>query len=138
MKQFRAFILRGNVVDLAVGLVIGAAFGTVVSSLVSDVLTPLLGLLNIPDFREAAVNVGSAQVRYGLFLNALISFLTISAAVFFFVVRPVNSLMDRMKTEPEVVSPTKECPHCLSSIPAAATRCAFCTSEVAAKGSSKR
>ena len=130
MKQFRAFILRGNVVDLAVGLVVGAAFGAVVNSLVADILTPLLGLLNIPDFSRAAVNVGSAQLRYGMFLNALISFLTVGAAVFFFVVRPVNHLMERMKTEPDVVSLTKECPYCLSSIPEAASRCAFCTSEL--------
>jgi large conductance mechanosensitive channel len=131
MKQFRAFILRGNVVDLAVGLVVGAAFGSVVTSLVSDILTPLLGLLNIPDFSRAAVNVGSAQLRYGMFLNALISFLTVSAAIFFFVVRPVNHLMERMKTEPDVVSPTKDCRYCLSSIPEGASRCAFCTSELA-------
>ncbi len=131
MKQFKAFILRGNVVDLAVGLVVGAAFGAVVSSLVADLLTPLLGLLNIPDFEQAAVNVGSAKLRYGRFLNALISFLTVSAAIFFFVVRPVNHLMERMKTEPDVVSPTRECPFCLSSIPEAASRCAFCTSELA-------
>lgn len=134
MKQFRAFILRGNVVDLAVGLVVGAAFGTVVSSLVADILTPLLGLANVPDFSKAAANVGSAQIRYGLFMNALISFLTISAAVFFFVVRPVNSLMDRMKTEPEVESPTRECPYCLSKVPAGASRCAFCTSELKKAG----
>jgi large conductance mechanosensitive channel len=130
MKQFRAFILRGNVVDLAVGLLVGAAFGAVVSSLVADILTPLLGLLNIPDFSKAAASVGKAQVRYGVFLNSLISFLTISIAVFFFVVRPVNSLMERMKTEPDVVSPTKDCQYCLSSIPAGASRCAFCTSDV--------
>jgi large conductance mechanosensitive channel len=133
MKQFRAFILRGNVVDLAVGLVVGAAFGTVVSSLVSDILTPFLGLLNLPDFTMAAAKVGSAQVRYGLFLNSLISFVTISVAVFFFVVRPVNSLMDRMKTEPEVESPTRECPYCLSRVPARASRCAFCTSDLTKK-----
>jgi large conductance mechanosensitive channel len=133
MKQFRAFILRGNVVDLAVGLVVGAAFGSVVTSLVADILTPLLGLLDIPDFSQAAVNVGSAQLRYGMFLNALISFMTVSVAVFFFVVRPVNHLMERMKTEPEVESPTKECRFCLSSIPEGASRCAFCGSELAAR-----
>jgi large conductance mechanosensitive channel len=132
MKQFRAFILRGNVVDLAVGLVVGAAFGAVVTSLVSDILTPLLGLLDIPDFSRAHVNVGSAELRYGMFLNSLISFVTVSFAVFFFVVRPVNHLMERMKTEPDVVSPTKDCPFCLSSVPEGATRCAFCTSELTA------
>lgn len=130
MKEFRAFVLRGNVLDLAVGVVIGAAFGAIVSSFVGDILTPLLGLLNVPDFSKAAVKVGSAEVRYGLFLNATLSFLLISGAVFFFVVKPVNHLMERMKTEPDVESPTKNCPFCISSIPVQATKCAFCASEV--------
>lgn len=130
MKEFRAFVLRGNVLDLAVGVVIGAAFGAIVSSFVGDILTPLLGLLNVPDFSKAAVKVGSAEVRYGLFLNATLSFLLISGAVFFFVVKPVNHLMERMKTEPDVESPTKNCPFCFSSIPVQATKCAFCASEV--------
>ncbi|MEJ7751901.1 MAG: large conductance mechanosensitive channel protein MscL [Candidatus Limnocylindrales bacterium] len=128
IREFRDFVLRGNVIDLAVGIVIGAAFGAIVSSFVADVLTPLLGLLGVPDFTRAVVLVGSAEVRYGLFLNALISFLLVAAAIFFFVVRPMNRLADARKTEPDVSSTTKDCPECLSSIPEAARRCAFCTS----------
>jgi large conductance mechanosensitive channel len=132
VKEFRAFILRGNVVDLAIGVVLGAAFGAVMTSLVTDVLTPLLGLLNAPDFSEAGLTVGSARVRYGLFLNAVISFLLIATAIFLFVVKPVNRLMERRKTGPDVETPTSDCPHCLSSIPTAATVCAFCTRDLAA------
>lgn len=128
IREFRDFVLRGNVIDLAVGIVIGAAFVAIVSSFVADVLTPLLGLLGVPDFTRAVVLVGSAEVRYGLFLNALISFLLVAAAIFFFVVKPMNRLADARKTEPDVSSTTKDCPECLSSIPEAARRCAFCTS----------
>ena len=130
LKEFQAFVLRGNVIDLAVGVVIGAAFGTVVSSFVENVLTPLTGVFRIPDFRGLSVEAGSATISYGLFLNALISFLLVAAAVFFFVVKPVNRLMARRKTEPDVESTTKECRECLSSIPREARRCAFCGSEV--------
>ncbi len=129
MSEFRDFILRGNVVDLAVAFVIGAAFATVVSSFVADILTPLLGLFGVPDFREASVTVGAAQVRYGLFLNALISFLLVAAAVFFFVVKPMNALAARRMSEPDVPA-TANCPECLSSIPAGARRCAFCTTSL--------
>ncbi len=122
-------MLRGNVIDLAVGIVIGAAFGAIVSSFVADVLTPLLGVLGLPDFTRAVVIVGSAEVRYGLFLNTLISFLLVAAAIFFFVVKPINRLAAERKTEPDVSSLTKECPECLSSIPQGARRCAFCTSQ---------
>lgn len=131
LKEFQAFVLRGNVVDLAVGVVIGAAFGSVVTSLVENVLTPITGIFRVPDFRRLAIDAGSATISYGLFLNALISFLLVSAAVFFFVVKPVNKLMARRRTEPEVESTTTECPECLSSIPKAARRCAFCGSRVA-------
>lgn len=129
IREFRDFVLRGNVIDLAVGIFIGAAFGAIVSSFVADVLTPLLGVLGLPDFTRAVVIVGSAEVRYGLFLNALISFLLVAAAIFFFVVKPMNRLAAERKTEPDVSSLTKECPECLSSIPQGARRCAFCTSQ---------
>ena len=132
IKDFKAFILRGNVVELAVGVVIGVAFGRVITSLVEDILTPLLGLFSVPDFAEATANVGDAAIRYGLFINALISFLMIAFAVFFFVVRPVNALMARRKTEPEVDATTTECGHCLSNIPVGAVVCAFCTRDVTA------
>lgn len=130
LKDFRNFLLRGNVVDLAVAVVIGAAFGAVITSFVTNILTPLLGLLGIPDFSDLRFKAGEARVLYGLFLNALISFIAIAAAVFFGVVKPITKLMERRKTEPDVESTTRECPRCLSSIPVKASRCAFCTSDV--------
>ncbi len=122
--------MRGNVVDLAVAVVIGAAFGAVVTSLVSDLLTPLLAIPGGADFSALSFEVNGSVFRYGNFLNTIISFLTLSAAVFFFVVRPINALMARRKTEPDVESDTKPCTHCLSSIPTGASVCAFCTRAV--------
>lgn len=130
MKDFKAFILRGNVIDLAVGVIIGAAFSAIVNSLVQDILTPLLGFVGSPDFSNLNFPAGKDSVEYGKFLNAVISFLLISGAVFFLIVRPVNHLMNRKKTEPDVESTTRECPECLSSVPRRARRCAFCTSEL--------
>jgi large conductance mechanosensitive channel len=127
LKDFRTFILRGNVVDLAVGIVIGAAFAAVVTSFVENILTPIIAIPGNVDFRELDITVSGSHITYGLFLNALIAFLLIAAAVFFIVVRPVNALMARHKTEAEVEDRTKECPHCLSSIPELARVCAFCT-----------
>jgi large conductance mechanosensitive channel len=127
VKEFKAFILRGNVVDLAVGVVLGAAFGAIVNSLVKDILTPLLGLANVPDFSRAMVTVGKASIRYGLFVNSVISFITIGAAVFFFVVKPVNRLMGVREDEPPAM---KECPHCLSSVPVRAKVCSHCTRDL--------
>lgn len=132
MKEFRAFVLRGNVVDLAIGVVIGAAFGSVVTSLVTDVLTPLLGIFGTPNFSDLEVKIGEATLKYGNFFDAVLAFLIVSTAIFFFVVKPVNHLMERRRTEPEVESTTTECRYCLSSIPIKATRCPFCTSELAA------
>lgn len=131
MKDFRAFILRGNVVDLAVGVVIGAAFGGVVNALVKDLITPLVAVPGTVDFGDLSFTISGSKFLYGDFLNVLISFLMVSAAVFFFVVKPVNALMSRRKTGPEVEATTKDCPYCLSSVPRAASRCAFCTSELA-------
>ena len=130
MKEFKAFVLRGNVVDLAVGIVVGAAFGAMVSALVKDLITPLVSIPGKVNFSALHVTVHHSIFLYGDFINAVVSFLLIAAAVFFFVVRPVNKLMSRRKTDVEVASPTRECPQCLSSIPAPASRCAFCTSEV--------
>lgn len=130
LKDFKAFLLRGNVVDLAVAVVIGAAFGAVVTALVKDLVTPLLAIPGKADFSSLHVTIHGSKFLYGDFINVLISFVSIAAAVFFFVVRPVNALMARRKTEPEVDSTTRECPECLSSIPTAARRCAFCTAEV--------
>lgn len=128
LKEFKEFVLRGNVVDLAVGVVIGAAFGTVVASFVENVLTPLISIPGTADFADWKAKIGGSEILYGEFLNDLITFVLVAAAVFFFVVRPVHALMERRKTERDVVSESKQCPECLSNIPKAAKRCAFCTS----------
>jgi large conductance mechanosensitive channel len=134
IKDFKAFVLRGNVVDLAIAVVIGAAFGTVVTALVRDLITPILAIPGKRDFGALSFTIRNSEFLYGDFLNAVISFVSIAAAVFFFVVRPVNTLMARRKTEPDVMSTTRDCPYCLSSIPIAASRCAFCTADVGAAG----
>ena len=127
MKDFKSFLLRGNVVELAVAVVIGAAFGAVIASFVANLLTPLLAIPGKTDFSALKFTVGGGVFRYGRFINDLLAFIMIAAAVYFFVVRPVNALMARRKTEPDVESTTKECAECLSSIPSGARRCAFCT-----------
>lgn len=142
MDGFRKFVLRGNVVDLAVGLVIGAAFGAVVTSFVTGVLSPLIGLAGNQNLDKLGVCLkGSCPVDaktgvptghvllYGSVLTAVISFVLLALVVYFLVVVPVNRLMERSKTEPEVAGTTKQCPECLSNIPLAALRCAFCTVE---------
>jgi large conductance mechanosensitive channel len=131
MKDFKEFLLRGNLVDMAVGIVIGVAFAAVVTALVSDLITPLIAAIGgKPDFGALKFRVNGSQFLYGAFLNALITFLVIAAVVFFLVVRPVNALMKRYRTETPVDATTRPCPHCLSEIPIAAARCAFCTQEV--------
>jgi len=130
IKEFKAFVLRGNVVDLAIAVVIGAAFGAVVTALVKDLLTPLIGIPGKADFSTLTFTINGSVFRYGDFINVVIAFVTIAAAVFFFVVRPINMLMERRRTEPDVESETRECPECLSNIPRAASRCAFCTAKV--------
>ncbi|HKN92446.1 MAG TPA: large conductance mechanosensitive channel protein MscL [Acidimicrobiia bacterium] len=132
VKDFKAFILRGNVVDLAIAVVIGAAFGSVVTALVKDLITPILAIPGKTDFSALKFTIRRSNFLYGDFLNTVISFVSIAAAVFFFVIRPVNALMARRKTEPDVLSTTRDCPYCLSSIPIAASRCAFCTADVGA------
>ena len=128
LKEFKGFILRGNVVDLAVGIVIGAAFAAVVTSLVENILTPIIGIPGGVDFGRLTFSINGSKFRYGQFLNDVIAFVLMAAAVFFFVVRPVNALMARRKTERDVTSESKQCSECLSNIPKAAKRCAFCTS----------
>ena len=131
IREFRDFLLRGNVIDLAVAVVIGAAFGAVVTSFVADVLTPLLGLLGAPDFATLTFGAGEATVNYGLFLNALISFILVAAAIFFFVVKPMNALAARRAArEPGEAPTTKPCPFCATDIPMDATRCPHCTSQL--------
>ena len=130
LKEFKAFLLRGNVVDLAVAVVVGGAFGVVVNSLVKNMITPILGMFGGTDFSGIHIEINDSTFRIGAFLNDVIAFVTIAAAIFIFVVKPVNALMSRRKTEPDVESTTRECPECLSSIPVGATRCAFCTAVV--------
>jgi large conductance mechanosensitive channel len=132
IKEFREFIMRGNVVDLAIAVVIGAAFGAVITSFVADILTPLLGLVGLPDFRDASVAVGRAELRYGLFLNALISFVAIALAIFLFVVKPMNALEARRQRGAEETPTTKTCTERASDIPSSARRCPFCTQPQAA------
>ena len=130
LKEFKEFLLRGNVVDLAVAVIIGAAFGTLITSLVENILTPLITIPGEANFGGLKFEVGGGVFRYGRFLNEVLAFILIAAAVFFFVVKPINTLMALRKTEPDVASTTKQCPECLSSIPSEARRCAFCTSSL--------
>jgi large conductance mechanosensitive channel len=131
LKEFREFILRGNLVDLAVAVVIGTAFGAVVTALVADVMTPLIAAFGgQPDFSRLKFTINNSTFRYGHFLNALLAFLMVSAVVFFLVLKPVNALMSRRKVDRPADTKTRSCPECLSDIPVAATRCAFCTSRV--------
>ncbi len=133
MKDFKEFLLRGNLVDMAVGIVIGLAFGAVVAALVSDLVTPLIAAIGgKPDFSGLSFTINKSHFLYGQFINALIAFAAIAAVVFYLVVKPVNRLMARRRAEPPVDVPTRSCPECLSDIPVAARRCAFCTTEVAA------
>jgi len=132
IREFKTFVLRGNVVDLAIAVVIGAAFGAVVTALVKDIITPILAIPGKRDFGALTFTIRKSHFLYGDFINTVISFLSIAAAVFFLVVKPINALMARRKTEPDVLSTTRDCPYCLSSIPIAASRCAFCTADVSA------
>ena len=131
MKDFKQFLLRGNVVDLAVAIVIGVAFAALVNALVGDLITPIIAaIIGKPDFSSLTFTINQSTFKYGDFLNALIAFVSIAVAVFYFVVKPVNGLMGRRKTELPPDPLTRECPECMSSIPSGARRCAFCTAEV--------
>jgi large conductance mechanosensitive channel len=131
IKEFRQFILRGNLVDLAIAVVLGAAFSAVIAALVKDLVTPLIAAIGgQPDFSNLTFSINGSRFFYGDFINALITFVIVSAVIFFFVVKPVNALLARRKTEPDVDNPTRDCPECLSAIPVPARRCAFCTAEV--------
>jgi large conductance mechanosensitive channel len=133
VRDFREFLLRGNLVDMAVGIVIGIAFAAVVTALVADIITPIIAAIGgQPNFDNLSFTINKSHFLYGAFINAIISFVIIAAAVFFLVVKPVNALMARRKTEPPVDATTRACPECLSEIPIAARRCAFCTAEVGA------
>jgi large conductance mechanosensitive channel len=129
--EFKAFVLRGNVVDLAVGVIIGAAFGSVVTALVKDLLTPLIAaVFGKPDFAALAFTVNNSKFLVGEFVNAVIAFVLVAFAVFFFVVKPMNFLVERSRKEPPADPTTKKCPQCLSEIPLEAKRCAFCTQAI--------
>lgn len=130
--EFKQFLLRGNVVDLAVGIVIGAAFAAVVQAAVTDLLTPLVAaIFGQPDFNALTFTVNGSTFRYGHFLNVLIAFATIALVVFFFVVKPINRLMEVANRRESPDPSTRKCPECLSEIPIDARRCAYCTAEVA-------
>lgn len=129
VKGFKTFILRGNVVDLAVGVMVGAAFTTVINALVKNIMTPFIGaLIKTPDFSKLTFTINGSVFMYGEFLNALISFLIVATAIYFFVVTPVNALVSRSRKEAPMDPTTKKCPECLSEIAKDAKRCAFCTS----------
>ena len=127
LKEFRDFLFRGNVIDLAVAFIIAAAFGAVVKSLVDNIITPLVGLLGIPDMSTWSIQVGSAQVMYGLFLQAVIYFVIVAAALFFFLIKPRNAFEARRQAGQTEAPTTKTCPFCATDIPVAATRCPNCT-----------
>jgi large conductance mechanosensitive channel len=131
-KEFRNFLLRGNVIDLAVAVVIGAAFGVLIASLTKNLLTPLIAIPGKVNFGKWIFTISGSDFYPGRFLNDVFAFILTAAAVFFFVVKPVNVLMEKRKTQPNVESPTKQCPECLSNIPMAARKCAFCTTTLAA------
>lgn len=145
LKEFRAFVLRGNVVDLAVGVVIGAAFTTIVNSVVSGLLHPMVAIFGDTGLRDLSFSIGTQfemvngvreavpnKFAYGAVLDALIQFLLIAAAVFFAVVKPLNHLVGRVRSDDATEVTTHQCPECLSEIPKAARRCRFCTAEVVA------
>ncbi len=136
LKGFRQFMMRGNVIDLAVAVVIGAAFGAVVTSFVTNILTPLISaVVGKPDFSAFRLTINGANFSYGAFLNALFAFMLISAAVYFTMVAPMNALRALAARSAAPADPTsKKCPECLSEIPIAARRCAFCTSVLVAPG----
>jgi large conductance mechanosensitive channel len=132
LKGFRDFILRGNVVDLAVAVVIGGAFGAIVTALVTDLINPLIAaIVSKPDFSFLTLHLHGGVIKYGDFLNALISFLIIAATIYFLVVLPVNTLLNKFRPKVVAAPTTKPCPQCLSDIPVAATRCSHCTQLVA-------
>jgi large conductance mechanosensitive channel len=129
MSGFKKFLMRGNVVDMAVGVVIGGAFGAVVASLVKDLLTPFIAMVvGQPDFSAIKLQVGSTTLNVGTFVNTIVAFVLVAAAIYFFVVMPMNALMARMnRPEPAPAPTTKKCKECASDIPVEAKRCKFCT-----------
>lgn len=133
MRGFKQFLLRGNVVDLAVAVVVGAAFGTVVSAFVKDILTPLIAAIGgKPDFSSLYFTINNSRFLYGDFINSVVSFVIVAAVVYYLVVLPVNTLVSMSRKEPPADPMTRKCPECLSEIPIGARRCAYCTSVIQA------
>lgn len=134
LKDFKKFLMRGNVIDLAVAVVLGVAFVAVVTALVEDLLTPLIAaIFGKPDFSHLRFTINKSTFAYGAFINALLAFVLIAAALFFFVIKPVTALMARMREkEEEPAAATRKCPECLSDIPVQAMRCAYCGERVPA------
>lgn len=131
LNEFKKFLLRGNVVDMAVGVVIGASFGTVVTSLVADLLTPLIAAIaKVPDFSNLMFTINESKFMYGNFINTIIAFIMVAGAIFFFVVKPINMLMAKAKKEPVTDPTTKQCPECLGEIPIKAKRCMHCAQKI--------
>lgn len=132
MSEFKEFIMRGNMVDLAVAVVIGVAFGAVITSLVQNVIMPIIGIFGgKPSFDQYYWVINGSQIRIGTFITALIAFVIIAAVIFFLVIKPLNMVM-ALRKKPEAEATTRECPYCLSEIPVKATRCAYCTADVPA------
>ena len=137
LKEFKEFAMRGNVLDMAVGVVIGAAFKAIIDSVVNDLLSPIIGLVFNSDFSDLALHIGDVSIDYGSFITAVINFLIV-ALVLFIIVKTANKLADfHKKPEPEKKPETKKCPYCLSEVPIAATRCPHCTSELPAEEAKK-
>jgi large conductance mechanosensitive channel len=133
VREFKQFLMRGNVIDLAVAVVIGVAFAGVVNSAVNDLIMPVIALIfGEPDFSNLTFTINDAIFRYGAFITAVVNFVLVAAAIFFFVVKPINALMERSRREPPADPTTMKCPFCISEVPVGASRCAFCTSELAA------
>lgn len=132
LSEFKDFITRGNMMDLAIAVVIGIAFGAVINSLVHDIILPIIGAIGAkPSFDQYYWVLNGSHINIGTFVTALISFLIIAAVIFFFIIKPLNALM-ALRKKPEAEATTRECPYCLSEIPIKATRCAFCTADVPA------
>jgi len=131
-QEFKKFLLRGNVVDLAVGIVIGVAFTAVVSSLVADIITPLIAaVIGEPDFSALSFTINESEILYGNFINALLAFLVVATAIFYVVVMPMNRLVTRFKEQPQTPEPTtRKCPRCWSEIARQASRCPQCTADI--------
>lgn len=131
LKEFKQFLLRGSVVDLAVGVVVGAAFTAIVNALVADFVTPFISAVaRVPDMGGLSFTINGGEFKYGHFINAVISFVLVASTIFFFVVKPMNILVGRSRKGPPADPTTKKCAECLSEIPMGAKRCAHCTQPV--------